>query len=1188
MMSVFWFELRYRLKRPATYIYALLFFAMGVLIMSTDAVQIGGGYGKVNSNAPYSIHQIMAIMGVFGIFIIMAFHSVPIHRDVEHKVDQFLYTYPLTKNQYLGGRFLGTLFLCSIVYFFLPMGMMAGEAIAKFRHPESEDWGPFSLLTYLWPFLICCLPTIFLMGSLFFSFVTLTRKMMAAYLIAIGFIVLYSIGLNLLSDLDNKNIAALTDPFGLLASDRITEYWSIAQKNIQLVPLEGVFLINRLIWLLSGMGCLVYCFVQFKMTPVQDSGKRNLIKIESIAKPETLDLKLLAQPKFSAAKSFWALFSIEVRQNLRNVFFLTFLFAIVVFLAFNGWYSNQTYETGIHPVTRAFLESATSGIFSILSMTLLIFLAGEIIWRERQNQMDGIYNAFPVSNRTIFLAKYASLLLIPIILVFLVAFVGISIQLLKGYTHLEPELYFKTLILFELPRFFLLATLAFCIQVVVNNKYVGHTAILLYYLSFIGLSYLKIEHPLFRFASGLSYRYSDMNGFGESVRGFRVYLFHWTLVSGLLLSIAFLLMVRGSESALKIRRKLAEIRFSSSLQLKGFSAICMVGMLCTGFNIYQQTVVVDHFTNSKTEEEISAEYEKKFDYLNRSLHPTLTDVKIGADMYPETNDLRLTGLFTYQNPHSKPIDTLWFNVDPDKEIQKFNLSIGNKKVFEDKKKGIYAYRVVPALAPGDSFILDVDLRVGFTGLSNESPVRGNGTFFNNGEWPSMGYNSTYQIQDEDKRKEYGLKELPTMDSQTDSVAIQKSLFDQLNHSIRFEATLSTAPDQMAIAPGYLTKEWMGNGRRYFHYKMDRPITNFYSIISARYATYKEKWNDVDITIYHHPWHSFNVKKMAEAVRHSLDYYTTNFGPYQHKQVRILEFPRYQSFAQSFDNTIPYSEGIGFVANLEEEDAIDYVYFVTAHEMAHQWWGHQINPAFVRGGQFLSETMAEYSALMVMKKRYGDELMGRFMSRELNDYLSGRSSERKKENPLMDIEMQSYAYYNKGSLAMFQVMDLLGESKMNDFLKNFVSQYRFKEKPYPTTNDYYRMLTQNMNPQQIRQVDDQLKRITLYNNRITEATGKSLPGGEYEIRFKVELEKMYADSLGTETKVPFTDPITIGLQEVNQPVRKSDIVMMEKRNLKSGEEVVLKSKTKVKIASLDPLHLFTDIRTEDNFKIISWD
>ena len=53
--------------------------------------------------------------------------------------------------------------------------------------------------------------------------------------------------------------------------------------------------------------------------------------------------------------------------------------------------------------------------------------------------------------------------------------------------------------------------------------------------------------------------------------------------------------------------------------------------------------------------------------------------------------------------------------------------------------------------------------------------------------------------------------------------------------INFDATVSTSPDQIAIAPGYLQKEWVENGRRYFHYKMDAPILNIYSFQSGRYA-----------------------------------------------------------------------------------------------------------------------------------------------------------------------------------------------------------------------------------------------------------------------------------------------------------------------------------------------------------------
>ena len=1189
MKEIFLFELQYRLKRPATYIYAAVFLTLGILLMATDAVRIGGGYGKVYANAPYNIHQIMSLMGLLGLFFIMAFHAVPVFRDSEHKMDTFLYAYPISKSQYLNGRFWGTFLMCVAAFFFLPMGMMIGEAIARYQAEDGTNFGPFSAASYLWPFLVAVVPTIFLLGSLFFSLVSLTRKMMYAYIISISFIVFYSIAQNLLADLDNKTIASLWDPFGLNASDRITEYWSIAQKNSQLVPVTGVYAWNRLLWFSVATLVVVFSFMRFRMSPVAESGKKK--KAEGVSDEKR---SVLVVPDFrfgvtfSTFKAFTSLLMLEIRQTLRNAFFLAFLFAIALYMGMDAWYADRAFETGIYPVTGTMLESVTSSLFFILSLVLIIFLAGEIVWRERQAKMEGIYDAFPIPNGVIFWSKFLSLLVVPVMLIAIVPVVCITMQTIKGYHHYELGLYAKALLLFELPRMFLIAMLAFTIQNVVNNKYTGNVAILVYYLAFIGLSFVHVEHPLFRYASGLSYKYSDMNGFGDYVRGFSVYLIHWTLVGFFLLGIGYLFMVRGAESDIKSRYRQAVLRLKTSPALSGLLVLIFVALMSTGGYIWYQTMEVDQYVNSKKVEVEQVAYEKKFGYLQRSIHPSIRHVNIGADIFPENGNLKISAKFGYYNPHKKPLDTLWVNFNNEGKILKYTISVENKMVFEDAKKGIRAYKLSRPLAPNDSFQTDFEMSFAFTGLSNESPVKGNGTFFNNGYWPSLGFNENYQLQDDDKRKENGLKEMPAMRSQLDSNALDESLFDHLNHAVTFEATLSTSPDQIAIAPGYLTKEWTENGRRYFHYKMDRPITNFYAVISARYQVYAEKWNDVDIRIYHHPWHTFNIKKMAEAVRHSLDYYTANFGPYQHKQVRILEFPRYQSFAQSFDNTIPYSEGIGFVANLDEEDAIDYVYFVTAHEMAHQWWGHQINPANVRGGQFLSETMAEYSALMVMRKRYGNELMGRFLRRELGGYMGGRSGEKKKENPLMDIEFQSYAYYNKGSMAMFTVQDLIGESKMNQFLTDFVTNYRFKARPYPSTYDFHKKLAGYLTPEQLELADDQVQRISLYKNKITEAKGKKLANGSYEVRIKVELEKVFADSLGNEKPAPFRDMVYVALLQNQKPKTEKDVLRIEKLQLKKTDEVVWQSKVKPVYASLDPLHTLTDILVDDNTKLIEWE
>ena len=151
--------------------------------------------------------------------------------------------------------------------------------------------------------------------------------------------------------------------------------------------------------------------------------------------------------------------------------------------------------------------------------------------------------------------------------------------------------------------------------------------------------------------------------------------------------------------------------------------------------------------------------------------------------------------------------------------------------------------------------------------------------------------------------------------------------------IQFETIVSTSADQTAIAPGYIEKQWVKDDRAYFHYKTDAPIWNYYSFVSADYQVLKDNWQDVAIEIYYR--HDYNIDTMVRSTKKSLEYFTKNFSPYQYRQFRIMEFPRFQGrFAQSFPNTIPFSESIGFTADLTDPKKIDYVFYVTAHELAH--------------------------------------------------------------------------------------------------------------------------------------------------------------------------------------------------------------------------------------------------------------
>ncbi len=402
--------------------------------------------------------------------------------------------------------------------------------------------------------------------------------------------------------------------------------------------------------------------------------------------------------------------------------------------------------------------------------------------------------------------------------------------------------------------------------------------------------------------------------------------------------------------------------------------------------------------------------------------------------------------------------------------------------------------------------------------------------------------------------------------------------------IDFQATISTAPDQTALAPGYLEREWEEGGRRYFHYTMDSPMLAFYSVLSGRYQVRRDRWGDVAIEVFYHPGHEYNVERMVEAVKRSLDYYTVAFGPYQHRQLRILEFPRYQTFAQAFPNTIPFSEGIGFIARIEDPlTDIDYPYYVTAHEVAHQWWGHQTIGGAVQGSTLVIETLAQYSALMVMEKEFGADQIKRFLEYELDNYLIGRSVEREREMPLLRVENQGYIHYNKGAVVMYALRDYIGEDRVNLALRSFLEDTRFQAPPYTSALELYQHLQEVM-PDSLRHVlRAMFEEITLFENRATQATSSRLQDGRYRIRIEVVGTKLQADSLGNETPVAMSDLVDIGVFGVVEG-REGDgpVLYLEKHRIVDGPQTIEVIVDAIPArAGIDPMHKLIDRNSSDN-------
>jgi hypothetical protein len=330
--------------------------------------------------------------------------------------------------------------------------------------------------------------------------------------------------------------------------------------------------------------------------------------------------------------------------------------------------------------------------------------------------------------------------------------------------------------------------------------------------------------------------------------------------------------------------------------------------------------------------------------------------------------------------------------------------------------------------------------------------------------------------------------------------------------------------------------------------------------------------------------------MTEAMQMTLAYCSQHFGPYKHKQARIIEFPRIAGFAQAFPGTMPYSESVGFIANLEKPDDIDMVHYIVAHEMGHQWWAHQVIGAKMQGATLLSETLAQYTALMVMREKYGEGMMHKFLEYEMDRYLRSRGSERMRENPLVSVDPnQGYIHYQKGGIVLYHLAEMIGEERVNAALASVIQQYAYQGPPYPNAYALIDALKAHTPTELHGLIKNHFEEIILYGNRTLEANAQRLPDGRFQVRLQVECAKFAADAKGKEVAVPMDDWVDVGAFARPEPGhRYGKLLHRERVQLTSGQhEIEFVVDQQPDKAGIDPQRLLIDRVPSDNLKTVVW-
>jgi ABC-2 type transport system permease protein len=1163
MKALLRFELSAYFQKISFYFLLLLLAATGFFI----AIRAGFVLiPNVYKNAPHSNTYFIGLASLICIFISTILAAKILFREHDANFGLILYATPLRKTNYLLSRFIAV-FALTIIYF---TSLVIGFAIAQ-QMPwlDRADYGSFNWWHYQQPLLLLALPNAFFCSAMVCSIGWLTGNKLIVYVSGLFIYILYIVTLLFSGSPlmaggfppteEAMNLSAKLDPFGMSAFLQQTNNWSAPQRNTQLVSLSGNLLLNRLLFLSLSLAALLVAISRFRFSVKDKSRKRKELEEEMV--PQQDIYKPVYRRKGNAIYDFSALTSLvklDIAYVLKGIAFLLIAIGLVFFISVEFY---STIDRGIRLpeqyASTALLCGRIVNGFPNLGAIILLFYANELIWRSRNSNFNAIESATPVNSSILFIAKWFSLNMVVLILVTLMIATAILFQLLYQYPRIGWMQYISLYYLCGLPLM-LTAGVVVCIQSVVKQKYGGLILSAIYVLlttTSLGKS-VGLSHPLVRFNNPYKTYLSEMSGWDQYIHAFG-----WKMLFGL--SFTVLLILLASK----------QIRYNRK-SWKPVVALSTTGLFLTvvlsGIFIFNKVLPVDAGAQLQWQQEAEETY-RRYDTLSQ---PVVTDIKAVVDLFPEQNSYRVAGDYILRNKTGEPIDSLLIYVPIQLRLQELKVTEA-LSLTKDKNLGYYWFRFAKPLLPGKTANMQFAFSYlwdGFNSHESFNAIVKNGAFMRiSNYFPRLGYQSGNEIEDKKERAKRNLG------SQKPLLGINDNRTTSLDF-ITLDMTVSTSPEQTAIGVGDLISNHRQNGRNVFHYKTSSPIPFRFGISSANYAVQKANHHGIAVEAYYHPAHHENAGYLIENAIKTLDYCEANFGRYPYKTIRFAEISGFtRGFAATaYPATIFMQEDMLFHANIKGDKQQDVINELAGHELSHQWWGNaQLAPDFNReGAPFLTETLAMYSELMLVKKMYGHQRVLDLVNMHKAIYLSERGFA--DEQPLYKtVSQNAHQHYSKGLVAMYQLSGLIGEKSVNTALSRFLTKYAYPGPVPISTNllDEFYLVSDTAVHERISELFEQ---IVLHDIKLTQSS-IAKKGNQYEATVDISAKKFTEDGKGNQIAKPFNDFLEVAFYFAN------DKKQLLKVAVKDSLKITMPFSEKPVRVVLDPDTYFIDRNTEDNRK-----
>jgi ABC-2 type transport system permease protein len=1191
------FETACRLRRPATWACFAAVAGLTVLLARDVLLGTARASANVHADAPILVAQVTVLVGALALVVLAALFGDAAARDARWRLDPLVRVAPVDPRVLALGRFLAAAGLAAALLAVVPAALAALHLTAA----EPELYGRFRAATYLAPYLVFALPNLLAAGALAFAAAWRTGSTLAAYgaaaLLFVGGVLVEEA---LAETLGQGALAAVLDPLGFTVLSELFAYWTPFERDTRPLVLAGPLLWNRLLWL--GIGAAAMADVLARRRPAVDERaprggwwrrrRGRTSPADGGAEAATAPIVVPRAPRAVGGRGrvgqVLAFARLAFATVVANRWSLLVVAAAVAHVFAAGWNPAVVFDTPSLPASSVVVPEVLGG-GALLASLLIGLWVGQLVWMEREARADELTDAAPWPP---WVAAAGKLLALAGGLVAWQAVVGASVvllQALQGHRAFDLGLAATMLFGLGLPDLLLVVVLALAVHVAVGHKALGHVVFLAALV--VSRNLLEgdfgFEHHLLGYSSTPGWRHSELSGFEPFLAPHLWFLAYWSAWALLLAGAAALLWPRGREGGWRGRLAAARRRWTRLAAAWAGAAAALVAVL--GGFLFANTNLLHEYRTGDDRRALLAGYERRWSRDAEFAQPEIVRTELRVELHPRRRRAELGGTHRLVNRTAEAIPAVHLLLHPDLAVRALSFDRPARLAVDDAVHGVRVYALDEPLPPGGELALRFELAFAPRGFSNDgapAEVLENGTFFERRWLPIVGYQPELELADAAARRELGLpprRRLPPIDD-----PVGRRFGSELRDAdwIELETTIGTDPDQLAVAPGSLVRTWREGGRRWFHYRTEAPIKNNYPILSGRYAVRRSRWRDVEVEIYHHPGHTANLERIERGLHAGLEHHARTLGPYPHRQLRLVEFPRHRgNYAWSFPGTIAYSEGVGFLARGGEE--VDFPFLVAVHEVAHQWWGHQVKPARVAGGPVLGETLAHDGALRVLGETHGPVAVRRALDVLRHGYLAGRQRHRGEEVPLLLSNDQRYLHYDKGAVAMAALRAYVGNGAVDRALGRFFAAHRFGSAPFPTTRQLYAELAAATPPEHRGLLRDLFAEITLWELATTGVRVEEAAAG-FRVTLDVTAAKRRGDGAGREREVAMDDLVEIGLFAGEAaPGDPGEPLYLARHRLTGGRQSISVTVPRPPArAGVDPYRWLIDRDTADNVREVA--